>query len=215
MNSRMRIVGMLSSMVVAALPFTLSGCLDTNTPPTGVASTAPTSTPVETTPSSVPSTQTASPKPTASTPAATQAKAELYWLKTDPQDKLNLSPAPVALDGTGGSEEAQLTAALDRLLKGPANSDVSSAIPADTKLKSVTVKPDGVHVDLSKAFTDGGGSTSMQGRLGQVIYTASSLNPDQPVWISVEGEPLKVLGGEGLEVSQPMTRQEFTKNFPL
>ena len=113
----------------------------------------------------------------------------------------------------GDSPSSELKSLLERLLKGPANSDVTSSIPDGTKLNSVKVAKDGVHVDLSKSFTSGGGSTSMQGRLGQVIYTASSLNPSEPVWISVEGEPLTVLGGEGLEVLQPMTRTDFKKRI--
>jgi spore germination protein GerM len=31
----------------------------------------------------------------------------------------------------------------------------------------------------------------------------------------VEGKPLEVLGGEGLELEQPLTRENFKKNFAL
>jgi spore germination protein GerM len=137
----------------------------------------------------------------------------VYWISGS-GTKLALTPANINLP-TENSPDEQLSTALKRLIKGPANSDVTSSIPPETKLNSLTVQKDGVHVDLNKAFTSGGGSVNMQGRLGQIIYTASSLNPADPVWISVEGEPLKVLGGEGLEISQPMTRTEFSKNFSL
>ena len=70
-----------------------------------------------------------------------------------------------------------------------------------------------VYVDLSPEFTQGGGSASMIGRLGQVVYTATTLNPNSQVWLSVGGKLLTVLGGEGLEIPQPITRPIFDQEF--
>jgi spore germination protein GerM len=204
-------VGMLLAGIFLALPFGLVGCLDNN-------SNSPTSSMTPSlTPSSPPPETIAPINSPASTPApsaqVSSGRAQVYWISGS-GTKLALTPANINLP-TENSPDEQLSTALKRLIKGPANSDVTSSIPPETKLNSLTVQKDGVHVDLNKAFTSGGGSVNMQGRLGQIIYTASSLNPADPVWISVEGEPLKVLGGEGLEISQPMTRTEFSKNFSL
>jgi spore germination protein GerM len=204
-NSRMRMVGVLSSIILVALPFGLSGCWETESPKMGASPTASVAPSAEPTPAASPSSE-----PTPG--SAAEAEARVYWLR-DTGKKLELTPAKISV--AGGSPSGELKSLLERLLKGPANRDVISSIPEGTKLNSVKVAKDGVHVDLSKSFTSGGGSASMQGRLGQVIYTASSLNPSEPVWISVEGERLTVLGGEGLEVSQPMTRTDFKKGFSL
>ncbi len=55
----------------------------------------------------------------------------------------------------------------------------------------------------------------MAGRLAQILYTATTLEPDAPVWLSVEGKPLEVLGGEGLLLEQPLSRDRFEKDFNL
>ena len=98
---------------------------------------------------------------------------------------------------------------------GKPDGKLTSTIPVGTKLLSANVKPDGIHIDLSKEFTKGYGATSMIGRLGQVIYTATSQNPDTPVWINVEGKPLETLGDVGAEIRQPITRQQYDQDFPI
>lgn len=54
-------------------------------------------------------------------------------------------------------------------------------------------------------------------RVAQVLYTAaSSLNPQAPVFLSIEGKPLNndyPLGGEGLILEYPLTRQQFKQDF--
>jgi spore germination protein GerM len=158
--------------------------------------------------------QAFNPKPVQ--PNSLQATAtqtvQVYWVK-DAGDKFEGIPTKVALK-EADKPDATLQAAFNSLLAGPTkDAKVSSEIPKGTKLRSLSVKNEGVYIDLSAEFTSGGGSSSMTGRLGQVIYTATSLKPDSKVWISVEGKPLELLGGEGLEVAQPSTRQTFDKNF--
>ena len=150
------------------------------------------------------------PKPLQQTDTQT---VQVYWVK-GAIGKFEAVPTKVAVK-QANKPDAVLQAAFNSLLAGPKDASVSSEIPKGTKLRSLSVKNEGVYVDLSVEFTSGGGSNSMTGRLGQVIYTATSLKPNTKVWISVEGKPLELLGGEGLEVAQPSTRQSFDKNFPL
>lgn len=98
---------------------------------------------------------------------------------------------------------------------GKPDGKLTSTIPIGTKLLSAKVQSDGIHIDLSKEFTQGFGATSMIGRLGQVVYTATTQNPDAPVWITVEGKKLEVLGDVGVEIRQPITRQTYNQDFPI
>lgn len=146
-------------------------------------------------------------------PAGTEKTLQVYWLKGS-GGEIELAPTPVKLSSTGDSGSL-LKAAVEQLLAGPANSTVATTIPRETQLRSFSVGEDGVHIDLSKEFTTGGGTASMTARVAQVLYTATSLNPNAQVWLSIEGEPLKTLGGEGLLVEQPMTRKSFEQEFSL
>lgn len=145
-------------------------------------------------------------------PPAAEQTAQVYWLK-DTGNNLDLvnKPVTVATQQSNGVLES----AFMQLLAGPTDASVSSTIPQSTKLRSVTIHNDGIHVDLSQEFTTGGGSASMSSRVAQVLYTATSLQPNAKVWIEVEGKPLEVLGGEGLLLEQPLTRESFEKNFRL
>lgn len=146
--------------------------------------------------------------------APTEAAGQVFWVKDD-GTRLALVPEAVAFSGS--TPEQQLQDAFATLLSQPGDpsQNAVTTIPDKTEILSLTVESDGVHVDLSQAFTAGGGSASMVARLGQVVYTASALEPNTPVWISVAGKPLTVLGGEGIEVSQPITREAVKAAFEL
>lgn len=152
--------------------------------------------------------------PSVNPAAATAEKTlQVYWLK--PSDTaIQLAPRPAKVSPSGDAN-ALLKSAIQQLLAGSKIADETTTIPAGTQLRSLSIKTDGIHIDLSKEFTRGGGSTSMTGRLAQVLYTATSLNPATAVWFSIEGKPLETLGGEGLVLEQPLTRQKFEQDFPM
>ncbi|MDJ0844356.1 GerMN domain-containing protein [Crocosphaera sp.] len=143
----------------------------------------------------------------------TEQRGQVYWLNPG-RDDLTVKDEPLTLQKSLTDEEV-LETAIKRLLSGPESSEYYTTIPPETKLLSLKLDDQGVHLDLSSEFTTGGGSASMMGRLAQLLATATSLDPDTKVWLSIEGEPLEILGGEGLMIEQPMTRQWFTDNFEL
>lgn len=143
-----------------------------------------------------------------------QQTTAVYWLKVSPT-ATQLEEVPITAQKSTDKTEA-LTVAFQDLLAGPQDPSYVTTIPEGTKLLDLKVDNKGVHVNLSQDFTIEGGSAEMIGRLAQVIYTATSYDPKVPVWLSVEGEPLELLGeGHGLMVDQPMTRDLFVQNFQL
>ncbi|WP_448597218.1 GerMN domain-containing protein [Thermoleptolyngbya sp.] len=184
--------------------------------PTVAVSPSPLAQPLENLPTAQEPGAAASPntEPTGEPIAVVQQRTvQVYWLKDD-GTRTTLAPASVSVE-SGDRPEEILKAAFEALLLGPSDNTVGSTIPRDTTLRSVEVEEDGVHVDLSSSFTQGGGSASMTGRLAQVVYTATTLEPDANVWITVEGKPLEVLGGEGVLVNQPTSRADIAKDFSV
>ena len=145
---------------------------------------------------------------------ANEQTAEIYLLK-DTGKNFELVAQPVSVQVDGDKPNQVLEAAFQTLLAKPTQGTSSSTIPKGTKLLDLKVENDGIHVNLSAAFTNGGGSSSMTGRVGQVVYTATSLDHSAKVYIDVNGKQLDTLGGEGLELEQPLTRDSFQKNYQL
>lgn len=183
----------------------------TTTTPQPVPTT--TSQPVPTATTPIP-TASQSPPPTQSLPPAAKKTVQVYWLKNT-GTSFEVVPSSIQLQKANNKPNALLGDAFNTLLAGPTDANLTSTIPSGTKLRSVDVRQDGIHVNLSQEFTTGGGTASMTGRVAQVLYTATSLNPDAKVWIDVEGKKLEVLGGEGLELDQPLTRKKFQADYQL
>jgi germination protein M len=110
------------------------------------------------------------------------------------------------------------TAALEALLEGPDSFEegygLRTSIPDGTQLLGLSIDDGIASVDLTSEFETGGGSASMQARLAQVVYTITQFPTVEGVVFSLDGEPIEVLGGEGVIIDHPLTRRDFGELLP-
>jgi hypothetical protein len=137
-------------------------------------------------------------------PPASPADVRVYFLHGD---KLDVAHRTVT------ATPRIATAAMTELLAGPTPADVAaglaSAIPGGTRLLGLSIADRIATVDLSGAFAAGGGSLSMAARLAQVTYTLTQFPTVEGVVFRLDGQPLTVLGGEGIVIDHPASRSSF------
>jgi germination protein M len=109
-------------------------------------------------------------------------------------------------------------AAMGALLAGPSEFEqgygLTSAIPDGTQLLGLSIADGVAHVDLTSEYESGGGTLSMSVRLAQVVYTLTQFPTVQGVVFSLDGEPVEVLGGEGIVIDHPLTRKDYRDLLP-
>ncbi len=102
--------------------------------------------------------------------------------------------------------------AITALIDGPKPEEVQlgvySEIPVGTRLLSIVEAPEGVYINLSKHFDTGGGTDSIYKRIFQLIKTAK-YNTTKPVYLLIENQPVEVLGGEGIMITQPLNENSL------
>lgn len=109
-------------------------------------------------------------------------------------------------------------AAMKALLEGPTAEEkqagMSSAIPEGTTFLSLSIENGIATVNLSKEYASGGGSLSMFTRLAQVVFTLTQFPTVQGVNFKLDGQPIDVLGGEGIIIDHPMSRDDYEDLSP-
>jgi germination protein M len=110
------------------------------------------------------------------------------------------------------------TAAIEAVLEGPLSFEqdygLTTAVPEGTQLLGLTIDDGVANVDLTSEFESGGGSASMQMRLAQIVYTITQFPTVEGVVFSLDGEPIEVLGGEGVIIDHPLTRRDYVDLLP-
>jgi germination protein M len=114
---------------------------------------------------------------------------------------------------------AVATAAMTALLEGTtiesAEREITSAVPAGSRLLGLTIEDGVATVDLSSEFESGGGSMSVLVRLGQVVYTLTQFPTVQTVQFEIEGKPVTVFSSEGVILDGPVGRDQYADLLPM
>jgi len=115
------------------------------------------------------------------------------------------------------SPESRVQGAIAALLAGPSEGErargLSTEIPAGTTVRAVGVAGGVAAVDLSGDIERGGGSSSMQGRVWQIVYTGTQFTGVSRVRILIDGRSRRALGGEGVLIEEPIGRPAETPRF--
>jgi hypothetical protein len=127
-----------------------------------------------------------------------------------------LVPVQRQVPATLGVARAAMTALLagPTRLEGSGPSALSTLIPAGTQLLDIAVSNGIAVVDLTGQFESGGGSTSMFGRLAQVVYTLTQFPTVTGVTFRLDGQPVTTFSGEGIVLSGPSVRADYRDFLP-
>jgi germination protein M len=167
------------------------------------------------------------PEPTEPDPATSDddevagtSRVRLYFLAPGGGTPARADPFLVSVQREIPSTPRIALATLRELVDGPSAADeariegISTAVPASTLVLDVAIDDGLATVDLSREFESGGGSLSMFGRLAQVVYTVTQFPTVDEVQLELDGRPVTVFSGEGIEIDGPMARADFVDLLP-
>jgi N-acetylneuraminic acid mutarotase len=110
------------------------------------------------------------------------------------------------------------TAAINALIAGPTRAErrsgLQTAVPTDTRLLGISIKNGVATIDFTSEYQSGGGSLSMQMRLGQVVYTLTQFPTVKAVRFQLDGAPVNVFSGEGIILDHPVSRGDYAELAP-
>lgn len=167
--------------------------------------------------------------PTTTAPATTATTTTTLDLPTEPVfvyllgESTTGEPGPFLIPVsrlTEGTEPDDVETAIRSLLTGlrPSETEagLSTAVPEGSALLGLTADGGVAVVDLSSEFEDGGpgGSFSAMAKLAQLVWSATRDPEVSAVRLLIEGEAVEFFSSEGLEITDDLTRADFTELRP-
>jgi len=140
--------------------------------------------------------------------AATGTKVTVYFTKAS--EELGVVLIPVVRRVSEGRTTYET--AIRELFLGPTLEEreklkLSTEVPEGSRLNKVSETQKEIKIDVSSQFMYGGGSETMQVRFRQLRETALNLAKGRPVYLLIDGTLAQKIGGEGLEIPQPLSKK--------
>lgn len=137
---------------------------------------------------------------------------KVYFTKSKNPETVNF----VSVGRKVSKEYSEIDSSLKELFLGPTKNEelkgIMTEIPVGTRLIKVEESEDEILLDVSGQYLIGGGAASMQLRYLQLYKTLNEIVPGKKIFLYVDGKMIKTIGGEGLEVTQPLTKiNDYTK----
>ncbi|MEA2002028.1 MAG: GerMN domain-containing protein, partial [Actinomycetota bacterium] len=204
-------------LIVSVLALLAAACGTGNVGTAGPVTTVPsvedpaTTVPATTVPGDQPTVTTTQP-PTVDEPAdpADQIFVELFYVK----EGLSAKSVIRAVDTPDVGANA-IRALVDGPTPAEQDTELSTAIPADTLLLGLTIEDGLATIDLSREFEVGGGSFNILSRLAQVVYTLTQFPTIDEVLFHLDGRPVDVFSGEGVVLEDPVDRSDYATILPI
>jgi germination protein M len=148
--------------------------------------------------------------PTSAQSPARSRSASLYFVRIDDDGVIVRQEAKRQIPAS----DSPLLDSLAALLKGPSEEEVRkkliSLVPQGTKLLSAQVRGSTAFLNFNEAFMyNHYGIEGYAGQLKQIVYTATAFPTVQDVQILIEGSKVDYLGGEGVFIGRPLSRNSF------
>src|SRR4029079_17021826 len=138
-----------------------------------------------------------------------QLSLEVWFSRDGALTAVRRMHAPTQLVAT-----AAVTALLDGATSQERDAGFTSAVPDNTRLLGIGIRDGVATVDLTSDYQSGGGATSMQTRLAQVVYTLTQFPTVQKVLFRLDGSPVNVFSSEGIVLDHPVGRSDYVDLLP-
>jgi len=147
---------------------------------------------------------------TSTVPEGQIRQARLFFVKIEDDGVISRHEVKRSIPAS----DSPLTDAVNALIAGPSEGEIRSGlvslIPRGTKLLGITLRGSTAIIDLSEPFMyNHYGVEGFSAQLRQIVYTATSFPSVQDVQILVEGKLKEYLGGEGVYIGKPLSRNSF------